>query len=143
MANYCCTIRTNYFHVKDPERFMNLMDKVYGSESEVEVWWKNDDAGLPMFAFGTYGGIGGVLSDPDDEADETDYDVLIDELQHCVADDDAILISESGEEKLRYVIGTASIITSRDYFVVDLHEEAIKKAKSMLNNQEWKTDSWY
>lgn len=60
MANYCCTIRTNYFHVKDPEKFRELMDKVYG-EFEVEVWERNDENGNPMFAFGSYGGIGGVV----------------------------------------------------------------------------------
>lgn len=32
MANYCCTIRTNYFHVKDETKFRSLMEQVYGSE---------------------------------------------------------------------------------------------------------------
>ena len=30
MANYCCTIRTNYFHVKDEDAFRQMMSRVYG-----------------------------------------------------------------------------------------------------------------
>lgn len=42
MANYCCAIRTNYFHVKDPEAFKAFMDTVYASEDEIKMWEEVD-----------------------------------------------------------------------------------------------------
>lgn len=67
MANYCCTIRTNYFHVKDETKFRSLMEQVYGSEDTIEVWEKRDDGGSTMFGFGCYGGIAGIRDTDEDD----------------------------------------------------------------------------
>ena len=45
MANYCCTIRTNYFHVKNEKAFRNLMSRAYGSEDNIELWEEKDNNG--------------------------------------------------------------------------------------------------
>lgn len=146
MANYCCTIRTNYFHVKDEEKFRVLMNRVYGSEDTIELWEEKDKAGNTVFGFGTYGGISGVKNakeDYDEDVDETAYDEFIDGLQECVADDDAIIILESGNEKLRYVIGSATIITSKDYKYLDIAAVASQEAAEMLGRPNWRTRCEY
>ena len=54
MANYYCTIRSNYFHVKDVDLFKDIMSKVQGNEDEVMLWEEKDTNGAPVFAFGCY-----------------------------------------------------------------------------------------
>lgn len=142
MANYCSTVRSNYFHVKDAESFKEMMSHVYGCEDTVELWEEKDKNGNSVFGFGVYGGISGIRYSDDDD-DDFSYDAFIDMLQKCVADDDAIIILESGNEKLRYVVGSAIIITSLDYKYVDITNVAMKEAKSMLNNPLWKTKCEY
>ena len=137
MANYCCANRTNYFHVKDPEAFKAFMDTVYASEDEIKMWEEVDQDNKRMFAFGCYGMISGLAID-DDEYD-TDYDAFIDGLQKHIADDDAVIIFEAGNEKLRYVIGSATIVTSRDYEYIDITGEGTKLAAELLGNPKWKT----
>lgn len=51
--------------------------------------------------FGTYGSIAGLANASEDEeefCDDTAYDEFINGLQECVADDDAVIILEAGNE---------------------------------------------
>ena len=119
MANYYASTRTNYFRVKDEEEFRKFMAHVSGTEDRVELWEEKDKNGNTVFGFGTLGGIAGVTdyhndSEDDGEDSEADFDAFLNALQTFVADDDAIIILESGHEKLRYVVGSAYIIT-RDH----------------------------
>lgn len=148
MANYTCAIRTNYFRVKDEDAFRNLMGRVCGDDDQVELWEETDKDGTHRFGFGCYGGITGVVSadyDPDaDDDDDTNYYRFIDELQACVAEDDAIIILETGNEKLRYLVGTAEIITASDYKVCSLTEMARTTAAAMLGKPgKWTTKMDY
>lgn len=144
MANYCCTIRTNYFHVKDDDAFRALMNRVYGCEDSVELWEEKDKDGRTVFGFGTYGGISGLRdADDDDTDDNSSYDNFIDKLQASVADDDAIIILEAGNEKMRYVIGSATIITSSSYKYMDITNLAAELAAEMLQNPSWQTRCKY
>lgn len=146
MANYCCTIRTNYFHVKDEEKFKELMSRVYGSEDAVELWESKDQEGKTVFGFGVYGGIAGVRNaeeDTDEDVDDTAYDEFIDGLQKCIAGDDAIIILESGNEKMRYIIGAATIITSTGCEHLDITSIAAQKAAEILENPDWQTRCEY
>ena len=95
MANYLCSVRTNYFHVKDEDKFREMMSQVYGCEDSVDLWQETDNEGKTVFGFGCYGGISGVINAKEDEnedVDETAFDEFISGLQKCVADDDAIII---------------------------------------------------
>lgn len=142
MANYCCAIRTNYFRVKDPEKFRDFISRVYGCEDSVELWEETDKYGNKVFGFGCYGGIGGLRGD-DDEYDDSCYDDFIDGLKEHVADDDAIIILECGNEKLRYLVGCAEIITSKSYDYLDIAGAATKRAAELLNNTDWLTKITY
>lgn len=56
-----------------------------------------------------------------------------------MADDDAVIIMESGAEKLRYVAGLATVITSNDCEYLDIGQLAVQKASSMLGSPVWST----
>ena len=142
MANYKCTARTNYFHVKDEAKFRELMSRVHGNEGCIDLWQETDNNGNCIFGFGAYGGIAGVFNDAHDEemyVNEFAYDEFISELQKNVADDDAIIIFEVGNEKLRYLVGSAIVITSKATDYLDLTYMAVQHAGSMLNNDDWQT----
>ncbi|MBO3280496.1 hypothetical protein [Intestinimonas butyriciproducens] len=147
MANYCCSTRTNYFHVKAPEQFKEFMARVYGTEDHVELWEEPDADGNPMFAFGTQGGIGGLRSvdadSEDEDDDDNNYDAFIEGLQGFIADDDAIIIQESGAEKLRYLVGSALVITRDHCEYFNILNLAIDEACKLLGNPEWSTRTDY
>ncbi len=146
MANYYASIRTNYFRVKDEKKFREFMAHVSGTEDRVELWEEKDKNGNTVFGFGTLGGIAGVTDyhnnsedDGEDEDSEADFDAFLDSLQTFVADDDAIIILESGHEKLCYVVGSAYIITKDRCDCLDISDLAVKYAAQLLGNPEWTT----
>lgn len=146
MANYNCTIRTNYFHVKDNEKFEEFMTHVYGED--LEVFHSTDSNGNKVYGFGGYGGIAGYFNkeedyEDNDEAWDNAYDNFIDGLVTHVTEDDAILIFESGNEKLRYVVGSVAVITSKGYEYRDIRDVGMEMARQMLNNSDYTTRCEY
>lgn len=73
MANYCCNIRTNYFHVKDVSDFENLMNSVW-SEDSIDVFRDRDEQGREVVGFGTYGSIWGLTENDAEDGDDASYD---------------------------------------------------------------------
>lgn len=146
MANYCCAYRTNYFKVKDNEKFKEFMTHVYAED--LEVFHKKDENGNELYGFGGYGGISGYFNNENeyedsDEAWDNAYDNFIDGLAKQVAEDDAILLFEVGNEKLRYVVGSVVVITSKAYAYRDITDVGVEIAKQMLNNPNYNTQCTY
>lgn len=146
MANYECVTRSNYFRVNDPDEFRKFMSRVYGSD-KVNLWERKDKEDRLVFGFGLYGGISGYASeetDDDEDIEEySDYDVFLDGLQHHIAEDDAVIILESGNETLRYIIGSAVIVTRKDIEYIDVTNFAQKRAAELLGNTDWTTKCDY
>lgn len=144
MANYECAMRTNYFHVKDADAFREFMKRVVADEDRVDLWEEKDQNGNPIFGFGCYGSIIGVRSqNADDEDDDLDYDVFVDELAQHVAIDDAAIILTSGHEKLRYLTGTALVVTRNEQKFINVESIAAAEAAKILCDPEWKTRTSY
>lgn len=146
MANYCCVYRTNYFKVKDNEKFKEFMTHVYAED--LEVFHKKDENGNELYGFGGYGGISGYFNNENeyedsDEAWDNAYDNFIDGLAKQVAENDAILLFEVGNEKLRYVVGSVAVITSKGYEYRDITNVGVEIAKQMLNNPNYDTQCAY
>lgn len=143
MANYECVTRSNYFHVKDADAFRKFMDRVYGG---VDIWEEKDATGKLVFGFGAYGGICGI-NPPDGAADDEQYDdsydAFINELQEHIAEDDAVIILEAGYEKMRYVVGSAIIVTHTEIEYLDISSWAVKRGAELLKNPEWTTKCDY
>ena len=146
MATYCCAYRTNYFKVKDNEKFKEFMTHVYAED--LEVFHKKDENGNELYGFGGYGGISGYFNNKNeyedsDEAWDNAYDNFIDGLAKQVTEDDAVLLFEVGNEKLRYVVGSVAVITSKAYEDRDITDVGVEMAKQILNNPNYDTQCAY
>ena len=150
MANYECAWRTNYFHVKNPVLFLRAMNIAKASSEDLEIFDNNEG----VFGIGGYGLYTYCLDNLDREqykeglevarelgVDKDTYDsgegFLLEILQKCVADDDAIIFIEGGHEKLNYVAGSGTIITSKQIEYVDLLGVVLRKADEILGNPDW------
>lgn len=101
-----------------------------------------------MFAFGLYGHITGysltsIVEDDEDIDEEYDFDAFLLLLQEHVVDDDAIIIMIAGHESLRYVVGSAIIVTSCEIVFLDATHEAKLYAAKQLGNPKWTTKCDY
>lgn len=137
MANYECVSRTNYFHVKDAELFRKFMDTVIADD--IHLWEEKDSNSNIVFAFGCEGTIYGIP----DENGNSSLNLFFEELQKHITDNDAVIFTEAGHEKLRYVAGYASIITGTDIQHVNLDDMALSKAREMLGNPGFSTQMDY
>lgn len=131
MANYESVTRSNYFHVKDEDAFSKFMDTVSGDD--MHCWSDKDEDGNTLHAFGCDGSIYGVPNG----AKDNDFDLFLSELQKHIAPEDAVILMEAGHEKLRYVTGFATVITSGGIETISIDELAISKAREMLKNIEY------
>ena len=91
------------------------------------------------------GGIGGVNPEDEnaEEVEDSEYDTVIDDLQTFVADGDAIIILECGHEKLRYIVGSALIITKDQCESMDIADLAASQAARLLGDPSWCTRCEY
>lgn len=72
--------------------------------------------------------------------DEKSYVVISDnrmfgfyqELQKILPDQEAMILTEVGNEKLRYVVGLVTIVTNKEIRFVNMEDVALKTAKSMI-----------
>jgi hypothetical protein len=136
MANYNATIRTNYFSVTDEARFRKIIANCCGSDENLMLFEAEDDSG--KFGFGCYGSVLGIPVGEDDYPDY-DIDAFYEALQEILSDGDAIIITEVGHEKLRYLLGVCTVITKREIRSIDLSVKAIALAGEMLGNADFMT----
>ena len=153
MANYSCKTRTNYFSVTDEVKFRKIMASCWGSD-EVIVFDENQDDGSAKYGFLCSGSIYG-LADCDkscdtcnpsvceDEDIEHNYDAFCEALQDILPEGEAIVITESGSEAMRYLVGDCMVITRSGYKGICVKREAVKVAAAMLNNPGFTTKMDY
>lgn len=141
MANYCGYIRTNYFRVNDEKRFRQIIADC-SAQDDIDIFEKDGESNL--FGFGLYGCIYGLRPEgqEDSELDE-DIDLFFQALQEVLADGEAILFTEVGYEKLRYLIAYTVIVTKTAIETVDLRSEAFKKAGELLGVERYDTEDQY
>lgn len=136
MANYSIAVRTNYFHVRSEEEFMQLMARVIVDNGDIELLLNMDAQGLPTFGFASHGLIVGI-SESAEEGDEPDasedmYEEFILALEEVVDPEDAIIILEVGSNDDNDISATATIVTSDDTDYIDLKEIASDRAVDLL-----------
>lgn len=152
MANYYGYTRTNHFSVTDPEKLKDIVDRIRWSEGDSPFFSEENG----KYCFGAYDTIMGLSMKKDraaqavdaeddayDEDEERDVDKVYYALQEIVAPDDAIIITEIGYEKLRYLTAYSIIITESDVASVDLGETAVQRAADILGNPDYQTRMEY
>lgn len=151
MANYCGLTRTNYFRVRDVDKFKDIIRRIQCHEGESLTIMEETINNVPHYGFYVEGVINGLIPTdddayiPEDEYDEpeADRDYMLRELSKVIDPEDAILIMEIGNEKMRYLIGYADVITAKGCTAVNLSMEAIVKARKILGNPSWITRTDY
>lgn len=114
MADYIGTYRSSYFQVTDEEAYESLKHHIIAED--IEFWDKEKD-GKIYHGFGGYGSIIGSVDDlrayEEGESNETpDYDLFTEKLSDIIQKGSACVIMAVGHEKLRYVMGDLTVITS-------------------------------
>ena len=150
MADYYGKTRTNYFSVTDEEKFKQIMGSCRGAD-DIEIIDNQQQDGSLKYGFYCEGSIYGLperdedAGNTDEEYDDVDYnyDAFCEALQQILPDDDAVLITEVGYEKMRYLIGNCVVITNKDTKYIDINREAVKLAATMLENPDFITQMDY
>lgn len=156
MANYYGNTRTNYFRVIDEKKYNEIAESIICSEDSLELW-TNEIDGVTHYGFGVNDDISGVCEcehclevqkgnveyDEDMCEYEYSYDKMCELLQSVVHPEDAIIIVSTGYEKLRYVGGYSTIITTKEIIHKDLWTEAINTVKTVLDNKDYNTTYSY
>ena len=98
------------------------------AEDTIQDFTETKEDGTILHGFGSYSPIDftGFHCDDEEEFD------LIPELQELLPDGEAFIYLEAGNEKLRYVIGYALIVTNAEARGVDLAGAAEKVAKELV-----------
>ena len=144
MANYISFTRSNYFRVTDPEGFKKIINRVITAEDSLELWECTEN-GTTYYGFGAYSSICGLRHEAEDADNDDEFEVeaVYDALSKVVAPDDAIIITEIGYEKLRYLTAYAMVITREKTELVELREDSIDAACSLLGNPNFDTRMEY
>ena len=144
MANYISFTRSNYFRVTDPEAFKKIINRVITDEDSLELWERTEN-GMTYYAFGAYSSICGLRHEAEDADNDGEFEVeaVYEALSKIVAPDDAIIITEIGYEKLRYLTAYAVVITREKTELVELRETSIDVACSLLGNPNFDTRMEY
>lgn len=138
MANYIGFTRSNYFRVTDPEAFKKIINCVITDEDSLELW-EHTENGMTYYGFGAYSSICGLRHEAEDADNDDEFEVeaVYDALSKVVAPDDAIIITEIGYEKLRYLMAYAVVITRTEVEFVELRSAALETAQRMLRSPEY------
>ena len=151
MADYCGKTRTNYFSVTDVERFKTIIASC-SAEYGLKIGEEKQANGSIKYCFYCDGVIHGLPdrnenenmeSCGDDDYAEYDYDAFCLKLQEILPNNDAIIITHIGSEKMCYLLGGCAVITQNKYEYIDLTHEAVKLAATMLQNPDFTTQMDY
>lgn len=133
MANYIPFVRSNYFKVKDPEKF-----KEFCAELSLDLIIKNDDheKSKTLHPDNLYGFIinndcglpSTKYNEETDEHEEIDFFKL---LAPHIADDHVAVIMEIGYEKMRYLTGLAWALNNKGALKSVSLEDIYDKAKEL------------
>lgn len=143
MANYYGKTRTNYFKVTDAEALCELSNIVCGDEDDVHLEIQKDENGTKCYMLWCEGVILGIPDADDDEYYDYDYDEFIHRLQKLLPDDEAVIITEVGNEKMRYLVGQIAVVTNKDVQWRNLNSLGKEIAREMLKNPDWDTRNEY
>lgn len=147
MSNYYGKVRTNYFSVTDENALRDIISRVRGSEDTVELYMEQESNGEKKFMFLCGSDILGFPETDENGEVYEDCDYSFDDftaaLQKILPENEAIIITEVGSEKMRYLSGYVTVITRNEIRHENLHNIGIRIARRLLNNENWDTKNEY
>lgn len=147
MSNYYGKVRTNYFSVTDENALRDIISRVRGSEDTVELHMEQASNGEKKFMFLCGSEILGFPETDENGEVYEDCDYSFDDftasLQKILPENEAIIITEVGSEKMRYLSGYVTVITQNEVAYGNLRNLGIEIARRLLNNESWDTKNEY
>lgn len=140
MANYDCMTRTNYFRVTDEKWYKELFERLENPEGDKVYDFSKEENGTTWHGFGTYGEI--TYYDPNSK-EMTDMDTFFEEMTKILPDDDALILTEIGHEKLRYLSAYSTVVTHKGVEWLSLSDTSKELAGKILGNPKWTTNMCY
>ena len=129
MANWYGATRTNYFKVKDEQRYQALFNRLKGDEDTVEDFTRITD-GETWHAFGCYSDIFFMPETINDDDEPVDFQEFLKSIADILTDDSCFVITCIGNEKLRYLTGVCQMAFPDGTIVYEsLDWFALRKAK--------------
>ena len=107
MANFNCFTTSNYFKVKDLDKFKEELEQMDGTD----LFEYNNNT----ICVATYGDLYSYTKD-DEEYSYNDY---LNFIQKHIEDEEKVFISSVGHEKLRYLAADCTIVTKN---VIKYHD---------------------
>lgn len=115
MANYDAKCRTNYFRVKDPDAFRELLKRL----SDIGIECQDDERGFVLLC--DEGPWPQSMEDPD-TGEDVDFDV-VDFVSEHLPDGEVAIFQEAGGEKLCYLTGFSIAVNSKgERLSVDMND---------------------
>jgi len=128
--------------VTDVEKLKEIVAKCQGSEgNKVYLFYKTND-GETRYGFKCYASLQGYVVN-NEKSMEYDFDSFVDDLQTVIAPGEAIIMMEIGYAELKFITGTAFIITREKTESLDLTHLALEKAAEVLGNPDYQTTMEY
>ena len=159
MAKYNCVTRSSYFYVTDEFKYEKFRQHIVvrDSDERIEFWHKVGDKlksdsvydGKNMkHAFGGYTQILGYVEDIehyDRELMNTfpDYNLFLQKLSEIIAPGSACIITEVGNNGLRFIGAKADIVTHKNYrrlTLRDIVRDSLLENEKILYNDD---DMWF
>ena len=161
MAKFDCVFRTSYFYVIDEQKYEEFKRHivVWDGINNINFWHKRGDCmesdsikpntdGAIRHAFGGQVQIRGYIEDIEHYDCELmnpfpNYDLFLQKLSEIVAPDSACIITEVGNNGLRFIGAKADIVTHRNHRTLKLHNivknSLLEKEKILYNDG----DMWF
>ena len=159
MAKYNCVTRSSYFYVVDEFEYEKFRQHIVVRDiyERIEFWHKVGDKlksdsvydGKNMkHAFGCYTKLLGYVEDIEHYDCELmkpspDYDLFLQKLSEIVAPGSACIITEVGNNGLRFIGAKADIVTHKNHRRLTLHsivrDSLLEKEKILYNDG----DMWF
>lgn len=159
MAKYNCVTHSSYFYVVDEFEYEKFKQHIVvrDNDERIEFWHKIADKAESdevytsknmKHAFGGYTKILGYVEDiehydRDLMNPSPDYDLFLQKLSEIIAPDSACIITEVGNNGLRFVGAKADIVTHKNHRTLKLHnivkDSLFEKEKILYND----SDMWF
>lgn len=142
MADYRCKNRSNYFRVLDEEKYQKIVSRMSSSDGYFETGKKERDGQLHH----NFVCEGQIMYVPEGWEEDCDEDEAIgqfyEDIQQILPDDEAVIITKIGHEKLCYLTGFATVITKNQVEHLDIWDLAEEKAGQILGRP-FRADTCY
>ena len=125
MADYLSCTTTNYFQVTSEQELRELVSRI-DCNDEIEIV-TSKEKGKTYYSLCAYGSFIGI-------DDREDIDELYKAFQKILPDGEVLALFEVGNEKLRYIDGSTTVITNKTYQSKSLHDIATTLARNITDN---------